>query len=246
MSSPPPVLPPKPGSHEPSRHGSPSVITSPSAISNSQPAVPAIPGGDATPSLPSEMDGSSQAAADPGAQWLPDMVQNKSTKDLSAMLHSPALLAALTDAAATAPAALHARRSALLSLLASNAALARGLSTLEERLARDRAAANAQLLAAKHLERAWSQRQREADAALAPHMPAALYQRLAHGVAEQRAVCEALEESFVEGRPALGGAEGEERETAEWIKRYKEARVVYWRRKEQKDRWDEGRVGGWR
>ncbi|KAH8883970.1 hypothetical protein GQ53DRAFT_752513 [Thozetella sp. PMI_491] len=100
------------------------------------------------------------------------------------------------------------------------------------------------------------------DVALAPFAPASLYQRLAQGVAEQEGVCYALEESFLEtaGGPdgsgaGAGGSSGgdkggdgvaTEREATEWVKRYREAKKLQYLRQERKERWDEGRVGGWR
>jgi len=35
-------------------------------------------------------------------------------------------------------------------------------------------------------------------------------------------------------------------EVADWVRRYREARVEFYLRQERKERWDEGRVGGWR
>lgn len=86
------------------------------------------------------------------------------------------------------------------------------------------------------------------DHALAPYSPASLYQRLGQGVQEQAAICQAMEESFLEG---AGGRSGEdevvgEREVGDWVKKYREARVQFYLRQERKERWDEGRVGGWR
>ena len=102
------------------------------------------------------------------------------------------------------------------------------------------------------------------DVALAPFAPASLYQRLGQGVAEQEAVCAALEESFLDGGggggggggngagqgagggDGDGGGEATEREVGEWVRRYREAKKLYYLRLERKQRWDEGRVGGWR
>jgi hypothetical protein len=81
------------------------------------------------------------------------------------------------------------------------------------------------------------------DRALAPFSPSALYQKLAQGVAEQEMVARALEESFLDGGD---GGVATEREAAEWVRRYREAKKVYYARRERKERWDEGRVGGWR
>ena len=79
------------------------------------------------------------------------------------------------------------------------------------------------------------------DDALAPFAPKALYQRLSAAVAEGEAVCVALEETFLEE----GGRAGE-REVGEFVKRFREGRKGVWLRRERKERWDEGRVGGWR
>ena len=52
---------------------------------------------------------------------------------------------------------------------------------------------------------------------------------------------QALEDSFVEGE-----GKATEREVGEFVKRYREGRKTYWIRRERRERWDEGRVGGWR
>lgn len=61
---------------------------------------------------------------------------------------------------------------------------------------------------------------------------------------EQAQICEALEESFLDG-DGNGGVAGE-REVLDWVRRYRDARKVYYARREKKERFDEGRVGGWR
>lgn len=85
------------------------------------------------------------------------------------------------------------------------------------------------------------------DAALAPWSPKALYQRLGAGIAEQEAVCLAVEESFLEGEH-VGEGEGRasDREVADWVRRVRAEGAKLADRKEAKARWDEGRVGGWR
>lgn len=60
-------------------------------------------------------------------------------------------------------------------------------------------------------------------------------------IGEQEDVARALEESFLEGEGVAG-----EREVGEFLKRYREAGKVLWLRRERRERWDEGRVGGWR
>ncbi len=81
------------------------------------------------------------------------------------------------------------------------------------------------------------------DAALAPWSPKALYQRLGAGIAEQEAVCLAVEESFLEGEHH---GKATEKEVADWVRRVRAESAKLADRKEAKARWDEGRVGGWR
>lgn len=168
-------------------------------------------------------------------------------QDLAAMLSSPALLSALTHAQATIHPSLQASHAALQAALAENVELAQHLVELEARLAHQRSATQAQLLATHALERQWRAKQAEMDHALAPAAPASLYQRLGQAVLEQEGVCRALEESFLEGGgPGAGETLATEREVTDWAKRYREAKKLYYLRQERKDRWDEGRVGGWR
>ena len=60
-------------------------------------------------------------------------------------------------------------------------------------------------------------------------------------IAEQESLARGLEESFV-GEEGRAG----EREVAEFVRRVREVRKVGYLRRERKERWDEGRVGGWR
>ena len=166
------------------------------------------------------------------------------TRDLAELLSSGPLLSALSHSPSTAHASLSVSHAGLRASLAENVDLAQHLQDAEARLARQRAAAQAQLLATHALGRQWQAKQSGMDHALAPFSPAALYQQLAHGVAEQGAVCHALEESFLEGGEGEGASS--EREVGDWVRRYREARVLYYLRQERKERWDEGRVGGWR
>ncbi|KAL8371022.1 hypothetical protein RB595_001056 [Gaeumannomyces hyphopodioides] len=278
MYSAPPVLPPKPGSHEASRMGTPAASQSPRP-----PPFPDQQGG-----LPEATSGvqPQQIPDDPGDQWLPKMLEDKSKQDLADILSSPALLSALTHAPGVAHVSLAGRRAALAAALAANVELAGHLTGAEARLSGARAAAQAQLLSARALERQWHARLRDADAALAPFAPDGLYLRLAQACQEQAAVCDALEESFLDqhrrqqqqrqqrqrhgkrrgveddedddeddgrdgggGRRRRGGdndAPATERETLDWVRQYREARKLLYLRQERKERWDEGRVGGWR
>ncbi|KAM3561714.1 hypothetical protein MY1884_002249 [Beauveria asiatica] len=272
----PPAPPPKPGSHETSRMATPSGAGSSSSVPPPPPPPPGygnyganeplqlqhVQAADAEAGVQQQQQQQQldvpQPMPDPGENWLPEMLQDKSIQDLAAILASPALLHALAHAPTAAHPSLTASHAALASALASNAALGAQLGGMGARLAGARSATQAQLLSAHALERQWRQRQSDMDHALAPFSPAALYQALAHGVQEQAQVCQAMEDSFLEGggggrgdgaRGEGGGGAGElltEREVAEWVKGYREAKVLYYQRQERKERWDEGRVGGWR
>lgn len=144
----------------------------------------------------------------------------------------------------------------LLAALAENIDLAQHLSELETRLAHQRATTQAQLLSAHALDRQWRAKQVDMDTALTPFGPTALYIRLAQAVQEQEMLCTAMEESFLEGEgtprsgnngdDGTGGGLATERETLDWVRRYREARRLYHLRQERKERWNERRVGGWR
>lgn len=91
------------------------------------------------------------------------------------------------------------------------------------------------------MEQQFFSKQREQDAALSDFSYPALYQRLSAAVGEQEQLCKGMEESFLEG----DGEPASEREVADFVKRYKEARKTSYLRRERKERWDEGRIG-WR
>jgi hypothetical protein len=166
-------------------------------------------------------------------------------QDLAEILSTTSLLSGLTHGPSTAHPSLTASNEALSSSLSANIDLATHLLELESRLAHARGSAQAQLLSTHASERAWRAKQSEMDHALSPFAPASLYQRLGAGVAEQGQVCAALEESFLEGE-GDDGAAATERETLDWVRRYREAKKLHYLRQERKERWDEGRVGGWR
>ncbi|KAK0754040.1 hypothetical protein B0T18DRAFT_424482 [Schizothecium vesticola] len=234
----PPPPPPKPASR----------MSTPS--DNIQPARP-------PPPLPAETTGDPAAHADyrqqnqqaiipdPGDTWLPKILEDKSKQDLTVLLSTPSLLSSLTHAPQAIHPSLAASHAALAAALAANVDRAAALLDAEARLARQREATHAQLLATHALERQWRAKQGEMDEALAGFAPARLYQRVSAGVAEQEGVCQAMEESFLDGGDGEGTA-ATEREVGEWVRRYREARRVYYERKERRERWDEGRVGGWR
>ena len=68
-----------------------------------------------------------------------------------------------------------------------------------------------------------------------------LYQRLREAEREAEEVSKGMEESFLEG-----DGRAAEREVGEFVRRWRETRVTVGRRREARQRWDEGRVGGWR
>ncbi|KAI0889482.1 uncharacterized protein GGS22DRAFT_185062 [Annulohypoxylon maeteangense] len=258
---PPPVPPPKPSSHEASRLGTPSASNSPrppppipddTLARDSQGKGKSSASIDASGLIPAPIAGGEhESIPDPGDQWLPKILEDKSKQDLADILSSPPTLDALTHAPTSAHPSLIQTRDALLSALAENVGLATHLTDLEARLAAQRAQAQAQLLSTHALERQWRAKQAEMDAALAPFAPGALYARLGQSLGEQEAVCRALEESFLEGGGGgdRGGVEGElasEREVLDWVRRYRDAKKVLYLRQERRERWNEHRVGGWR
>ncbi|KUJ20238.1 uncharacterized protein LY89DRAFT_579242 [Mollisia scopiformis] len=244
----PPAPPPKPSSQEVSRRSTPA---------GSQPLLPPPPpqqqeafgtyGSTSEDQRPIQQARLHEAARaqqlqDPGEQWLPKVLEDKSKHDLGDVLARPELLAALAHSTSTAHPSIAATQEPLQAALQDNNALATHLVELEGRLTHLRSSTQAQLLSMHALERQWRQKQSDMDRALAPFSPSSLYQRLSSGVQEQEMVCRALEESFLEG----DGGVAPEREATEWVRRYRDAKKIYYARQERKERWDEGRVGGWR
>ncbi|KAL1958597.1 hypothetical protein VTO42DRAFT_4194 [Malbranchea cinnamomea] len=252
----PPPPPPKPSSHEASRHGTPFTMQQPFAAPLSTPPKEALDSrsqlGTAsveTPeAVPDEAFSTAHQPQPPGPEdnWIPDILKNKSTTDLHPLLSSPSLLSALTSTHPSLPAS----QAHLQSLLSSNIALASHVKSLELHLLSLRAATESLLLHHSSLELSWRKKQSEMDAALAPWSPKALYQRLSAAIAEQEAICEAVEESFLEegGQDGNGGRSGQasDREVAEWVRQVRSEGAKLAARREARARWDEGRVGGWR
>ncbi|KAJ4394308.1 hypothetical protein N0V93_003525 [Gnomoniopsis smithogilvyi] len=245
-ASTPPAPPPKPGSHEVSAINTPITSQSP------RPAPP-VPDQQQHSDLPEAAGITTaqnaqiarpQAIPDPGEQWLPRFLEDKQKQDLAEILSTASLLSGLTHAPSTAHPSTLASTEALSTSLSENVELAKHLLELEQRLAHTRSSTQSLLLSTHALERQWGAKQSEMDHALSPFAPASLYQRLAAGLTEQEGVCAALEESFLDGEGEGGMAS--ERDVVDWVKRYREARRGYYLRRERKERWDEGRVGGWR
>ncbi|CAA9958280.1 hypothetical protein P3342_003128 [Pyrenophora teres f. teres] len=183
----------------------------------------------------------------PDNGWLPDVLKDKSTKDLHHVLQTPELQKAIIYNPETRHASLAASIAPLQALLAQNVGLAESLKQLEAHVQHQRDGVQSRLLALRALERQWKTKQAEQDEALGEFSPPALYQRLSASVGEQEALCLGLEESFLEGEGYGGGdAVASDREVTDFVRRLREGRKVAYLRAERKERWDEGRVGGWR
>jgi len=200
----------------------------------------------------------------PDNGWLPDVLKDKSyvksgtltksiielssrTKDLHHVLQTPELQNAMIYNPETRHASLPASIAPLHALLAQNIGLAESLKQLEAHVQHQRDGVQSRLLALRALERQWKTKQAEQDEALREFSPPALYQRLSASVGEQEALCRGLEESFLEGEGYGGGdAVASDREVTDFVRRLREGRKVAYLRAERKERWDEGRVGGWR
>jgi hypothetical protein len=169
------------------------------------------------------------------------------TKDLHHVLQTPELQTAIIHNPETAHPSLAASTAPLQALLAQNISLAESLKQLEAHVQHQRDSTQSRLLSLRALERQWRAKQTEQDEVLREFSPPALYQRLNAAVGEQEALCRGLEESFLEGEGSGGGdAVASEREVTEFVRRLREGRKVAYLRAERKERWDEGRVGGWR
>ncbi|KAI9726393.1 MAG: hypothetical protein M1834_009056 [Cirrosporium novae-zelandiae] len=223
----PPPPPPKPSSHETSRLGTPQAgppLPPPPPIEQSSQS-------NRNSQYADQISESTTPAPSPLPEegWVPEILKDKSILD--ALIHAPST---------THPTATASQQSAEAALEA-NIEFANTLANLHNHLVHMRSQTETQLLNVHALERAWRTKQAEVDAALAPFSAKSLYQRLVASVGEQESVCHALEESFFEGEGKAG-----EREVEAWTKRFREERKLVHLRKERKDRWDEGRVGGWR
>jgi len=249
-------------------YSSPPPQPAPSYYAATPPAPPPKPSGSTTPargpplpppppttSQPSELAGSQgyayqhQQPTPPGSTtlppldptWLPDLLKDKPTRDLHALLHDPALQTALLDNPSTAPQTLTASHALLTPQIHANIHLATALLTLETRIRTQREHTQSRLLALRAVEQQHRAKLAETERALAGWSPMALYQRLAAGAQEQEMLVRGVEESWLDEDGMAG-----EREVGEFVKRVKEGRRTAFLRRERKGRWDEGRVGGWR
>ncbi|KAH8693262.1 hypothetical protein BGW36DRAFT_386217 [Talaromyces proteolyticus] len=239
----PPPPPPKPTSHEASRHGTPLAgaagLRSPGQSQDDQGKYIPTESGNSTQHFTSVQ---SDLVEPPRIEdeWLPDIVKDKSTVELQEILSNPTLLSSLSTLHESYPAS----QLYLQAHLESNQALAQHVLDLESRVSGLRSSTESLLLNHQSLEVSWRKKQSEMDGALAPWSPKALYQRLAAAVAEQEAICHAVEESFLEGDHQHGRAT--DKEVTDWVRRIRTEGSKLEARKEARARWDEGRVGGWR
>ena len=148
--------------------------------------------------------------------------------------------ALLNDPRTTHP-SVPASQEPLQQLLDNNVALATSLQQVESRLTQQRAATQSRLLALRALEQQHKSKILETEEALRNFSPMALYQRLNASLQEQEALVKVIEESFLEE-----GGVATDRELADFMRRLREAKKLAFLRAERKERWDEGRVGGWR
>ncbi|CAL8583360.1 hypothetical protein XPA_008984 [Xanthoria parietina] len=181
--------------------------------------------------------------------WLPEILLDKPTPTLSHLLATPPLLTSLTHQHPS----LH--PSPLPPHLHQTSTLAQTLKTKHLHLLRLRQATQSRILHLRQLERQWRQKQAEIDRGLEPWGAKNLYQRLVARERESEEWTAVLEESFLDvidgggsgGAGAGGGGmKAGEREVGEFLRRYREGRRGVGRRREERARWDEGRVGGWR
>ncbi|KAI9857248.1 MAG: hypothetical protein M1824_004924 [Vezdaea acicularis] len=181
---------------------------------------------------------------EPGKQWLPEILRDKSKPDLSDVLKTPALLDALSNSPSSIPPG-HVPRThpahALQHALSTNLDTATEIAKQEACLLTLRSKTETQLLHLHTMNSHWRNTQARLDKALSPFSPPALYQRLAQSISEQEAYCQALEESFLDE-----DGKATDRELSEFLRRFREGRKTLYLREERKKRWDEGRVGGWR
>lgn len=173
--------------------------------------------------------------------WLPQILLDKTTADLHEVLADPAMQAALLSNPETSHPAIAASQSELEPIIQSNIALASAVEALGQRVASQRTATQARLLALRALEQQHRSKISETEDASRNFSPGALYQRLNASSTEQQQLLRGIEQSWTD-EPG----QASEREVNEWVRRVKDASRAAFLKKEKKARWDEGRVGGWK
>ncbi|KAM0803902.1 hypothetical protein BDR22DRAFT_923215 [Usnea florida] len=226
-----PAPPPKPSQSQPQTPSSSSYPTAPPLPP--PPPTPNPPNANTPTAHPTTSQHQAATPApppDPSDQWLPDILLDKSSQTLTHALSHPPLLTSLST--------LHPSLtpSPLPPHLSTTTHHARTLFTTHAHLLSLRARTQSHLLHLHALERAWREKQKVMDQELAPWSAKVLYRRLREGEREAEEWCRALEEEW------LGGVG----EVGDFLRGFREGRVRVWRRREGRERWDEGRVGGWR
>ena len=131
-------------------------------------------------------------------------------------------------------------------LLDTNISLANSLEQTEAQVLHQRSVVQNHLFALRAQEQQYRAKIAETEAAVREFSPARLYQQLSAGVGEQNTLCTTMADSFLESGgdgPGQIGAAGE-RDISDFVKRIREASGTAFLRKERKERWSEGRVGG--
>lgn len=236
-SATPPAPPPKPGSTAPAR-GPPLPPPPPDWQAQSEPLE--LDGGQGN-TVHDQQQANLPRIPSIDPNWLPEMLKDKTTTDLQALLQNPSLQAALLDDPNTTHPAIPASQEALRPLIEANIQLSSSLMDLEARLVRQREATQSRLLALRALEQQHRSKLAETENALSSFSPMALYQRLSASVQEQDQLLRGIEDSWLDE-----GAVASDREVTEFVKRVKDVKKTAFLRRERKERWDEGRVGGWR
>ncbi|KAL8902179.1 MAG: hypothetical protein Q9207_004851 [Kuettlingeria erythrocarpa] len=224
----PPPSPPHPSSQQRHAETGPPLPPPPptsTQAQGSQQSTPRAPPQSSAPQPPS-----------PAENWLPEILLDKPTSALQPVFSDSKLL---TSFALQHPSL---TPSPLPPHLSQTQHLAQHLQSQHAALLHLRHQTQTRLLHLHALERQWRQKQSEVDARLEPWSAKNLYQRLVAREREGDDWCRGLEESFLDE----GGEKVGEREVGEFVKRYREGRRGVGRRREERARWDEGRVGGWR
>lgn len=162
-------------------------------------------------------------------------------QDLRELVENQTLQQALLNNPDTSHPSIAASQEPLRHMLDSNIALASSLQQMESRLSHQRAATQSRLLALRALEQQHKSKISETEHALRNFSPMALYQRLAASVQEQDSLLRGIEESFLDE-----GGLASDKDLSDFIRRLRDARALGFLRSQRKQRWDEGRVGGWR
>ena len=183
----------------------------------------------------------SAIAEDPGWQNALMLLSKQSTSQLQEVLRDRELLEGLNQSVNTRHPSHQNDIAAVARMLSSNTLLAQAVAHEEELLVEKRTRVENNLLTLHALERQWRGKQANMDRALDPFSPQSLYRQLANSVTEADDMSERIVEAFLSEDSSAS-----DRETSDWVRAMRESRTRYWKRRARKERWDEGKVGGWR